>query len=107
MNEKCQKPYRLGLIEMYFKDDKQISLFEFGQKAGLKLDRENRWIKKSELIDWDKIEDKYAYLYSENNGARAKLIRTALAALIIKQEESFSDESTVVNGTIKHTNLRH
>jgi IS5 family transposase len=82
------------LIEMYFKDDKQISLFEFGQNAGLKLDPENRWVKKSELINWDKIEDKYAYLYCDNNGARAKLIRTALAALIIKQEEGFSDEAT-------------
>jgi IS5 family transposase len=82
---------------MYFKEDKQITIFEFGQSAGIKLDPENRWVKKSEIINWDKIEDKYAYLYCDNNGARAKLIRTALAALIIKQEEGFSDEGTVQN----------
>ena len=80
---------------MYFKEDKQISLFEFGQAAGLKLDPENRWIKKSGIMNWDKIEEKYAHLYCDNNGARAILIRTALGALIIKQEEGFSDEATV------------
>ena len=90
-----QKPYRFGMIEMYFKEDKQISLFEFGQAAGLKLDPNNRWIKKSEIIDWDKIEEKYSCLYCDNNGARATLIRTALGALIIKQEEGFSDDATL------------
>lgn len=44
---------------MYFKDNKQISLFEFGQAAGLTLDPRNRWIKMSELIDWDLLEEKY------------------------------------------------
>ena len=54
---------------MYFKEDKQITIFEFGQSAGIKLDPENRWVKKSEIINWDKIEDKYAYLYCDNNDA--------------------------------------
>jgi len=38
------------VIKMYFKEDKQISLFEFGQAAGFKLDPENRCIKISEII---------------------------------------------------------
>jgi IS5 family transposase len=80
---------------MYFKEDKQISLYEFGQAAGLKLNPNNRWIKKSEIMDWDKIEERFAYLYCDNNGARATLIRTALGALIIKQEEGFSDDATL------------
>jgi IS5 family transposase len=80
---------------MYFKEDKQISLYEFGQAAGLKLNPNNRWIKKSDIMDWDKIEGRFAHLYCDNNGARATLIRTALGALIIKQEEGFSDEATL------------
>jgi hypothetical protein len=80
---------------MYFKEDEQISLYEFGQAAGLKLNPNNRWIKKSEIMDWDKIEERFSHLYCDNNGARATLIRTALGALIIKQEEGFSDEATL------------
>lgn len=80
---------------MYFMEEQQISVFGFGQAAGFKLDPENRWIKKSEIIDWDKIEKRFANIYCDNNGARATLIRTSLGALIIKQEEGFSDEATV------------
>ncbi|MCL2080459.1 MAG: hypothetical protein FWH17_11665 [Oscillospiraceae bacterium] len=60
---------------MYFKDDKQISLFEFGQSAGLTFDPENRWVKMVHKVDWDKIEDKYCDQLCQNNGAPAKPVR--------------------------------
>ncbi len=44
---------------MYFKDDKQISLYDFGQTAGMELDPENRWVKMAHMVDWDTIEDHY------------------------------------------------
>ena len=82
---------------MYFKTDKQISVFEFGQVAGITLDPENIWIKKAHLIDWDMLEEKYSYLFCENNGRGAKPIRLALATLIIKREEGFSDVGTILH----------
>jgi hypothetical protein len=80
---------------MYFKDNKQISLYNFGEKAGLKLDPKNRWIRMSELINWDDLEEEYSCKYCGNNGAPAKPIRLALGALLIKQIESLSDEKVV------------
>ena len=97
MSKSLQKLYRLVRCKMYFKTDKQISVFEFGQVAGITLDPENRWIKKAHLIDWDMLEEKYSHLFCENNGRGAKPIRLALAALIIKQEESFSDGGTLMH----------
>jgi len=82
---------------MYFKDDKQISLFEFGQAAGLCLNPENRWVKMSHLVDWDMLENKYSNLYCEDNGAPAKPIRLAIGALLIKQIEGFPDEKLVLH----------
>jgi len=83
--------------DMYFKDDKQISLFDFGQKAGLTLNPNNRWVKLAQLIDWDMLEDKYCHLYCEDNGAGAKPIRLALGSLIIKQKENLPDEILVLH----------
>lgn len=84
-------------IQMYFKDDKQISFYEFGQSAGLELDPENRWVKLAHKIDWDLLEEKYCHLYCEDNGARAKSIRLGLGALIIKQIEDLPDEKLVLH----------
>lgn len=82
---------------MYFKEDKQISLFEFGQSAGLKLNPENRWIKMAHVIDWGKLEDKYASIYCENNGAPAKSIQMSIGALLIKQIEDLPDEKVALH----------
>lgn len=80
---------------MYFKDNKQISLYEFGGKAGFQLNAKNRWVQMSELIDWDELESEYSGLYCQNNGAPAKPIRLAIGALLIKQIEGLSDEKVV------------
>ncbi len=42
--------------------NKQLNLTDFNQPMGLKIDTENKWIKKAEMIPWNKIEDKYATL---------------------------------------------
>ena len=72
---------------MYFKENMQISLFEFGQKAGLKLNPDNRWIRMARIIDWDMLEEKYCNMYCQDNGRRATPVRLALGALLIKQIE--------------------
>lgn len=77
---------------MYKKNrNKQFSLSDFYQPMGLKLSPENKWIKKAELIPWDKIEDKYAALFESTTGTVAKPLRMALGSLMIQKEFGFSD----------------
>ena len=80
---------------MYRKSSKQISLYDFGQKAGLQLNPNNRWVKMSELIDWEALENEYMNLYCLDNGAPAKPIQLAIGALLIKQIEGLPDEKLV------------
>jgi len=82
---------------LYFKDDKQISLFQFGQASGLELDPKNRWVKMADNVDWDKIEDKYCHIYCPDNGAPAKPVRLAICAMLIKQIEGLPDEKLVLH----------
>ena len=42
-----------------FERYRQLGLADFNQSAGLKMNPENRWVKKSETIPWEAIEEKY------------------------------------------------
>ena len=81
---------------MYKKNrNKQFKLTDFNQPMGLKLDPENKWIKKAEMIPWNRIEDKYATLFESTTGTVAKPLRMALGALMIQKEYGFSDRTLV------------
>ncbi|MDD3667057.1 MAG: IS5 family transposase, partial [Bacteroidales bacterium] len=81
---------------MYKKNrNKQFKLTDFNQPMGLKLDPENKWIKKAELIPWNRIEDKYAALFESTTGTVAKPLRMALGSLMIQKEYGFSDRTLV------------
>lgn len=60
----------------------------------MKLNPENRWIKKSRNIPWDEIELRYAQLFANHKGNVAKPLRLALGACILQAEYDFSDEET-------------
>lgn len=77
---------------MYRYSDGQISLTDFQQPLGMKLREDNRWVKKAQIIPWDRIEGRYAALFPSKTGNVAKPLRLALGALIIQQEYSYSDE---------------
>lgn len=77
---------------MYKFKDKQLSLTDFGQAIGLKLNPENRWIKKAQSIPWEDIEMRYAKLFSSKKGNVAKPLRLGLGACIIQSEYGYSDE---------------
>lgn len=79
---------------MYKYQDNQLSLTDFGQAVGLKLNPENRWIKKAQSIPWEEIEKRYAQLFKNRKGNVAKPLRLALGACIIQAEFGFSDEET-------------
>jgi len=81
---------------MYKKETmKQLSVFDFNQAAGIYLDPNNRWIKLADMIPWQKFEDRYAKLFSENKGNVAKPVRLALGCLIIQQKFKYSDEEMI------------
>jgi IS5 family transposase len=74
--------------------DRQINFDDFNQPLGLKLDPENRWVKKAKLIPWDEIEKRYSGLFPSREGNVAKPARLALGSVLIQQEYNFSDEET-------------
>ena len=81
---------------MYKKNTfRQFGLSDFNQPIGLKMNPENRWIKKAELIPWAKIEERYANLFPSKTGMPAKPLRTALGSLIIQKQYGYSDRELV------------
>lgn len=81
---------------MYKKDRyHHFSLSDFKQPIGLKMNPENRWVMKADLIPWDEIEDKYADLFPSHTDMPAKPLRIALGSLIIQKQYSYSDRELV------------
>ena len=81
---------------MYKYRSKQISLTDFNTPVGMKLNPDNRWVKKAELIPWDEIEQRYAKLFTNRKGNVAKPLRLALGACIIQAEYGYSDEEVAL-----------
>ncbi len=81
---------------MYKKNTfRQFGLSDFNQPIGLKMNPENRWIKKAVLIPWAEIEERYANLFPSKTGMPAKPLRTALGALLIQKQYGYSDRELV------------
>lgn len=75
--------------------NQQISFEDFNQPLGLKMNPDNRWIKKSELMPWAKLEDQYAQLFESHLGNDGISFQTLLGAQLIKLEYNLSDDETV------------
>jgi len=52
-----------------YTSQKQLSLFDFRTPFGQALSVENRWVKLSKLLDWDKLVSVYAKSMSSDKGA--------------------------------------
>lgn len=77
---------------MYKKNrHRQFCLADFNQPIGLKMNPDNRWVIKSEMIPWDEIEDRYAKLFPSKTGNLAKPLRMALGSLMIQKQYGYSD----------------
>ena len=81
---------------MYKFKSRQISFTDFNTPIGMKLNPENRWVKKAEMIPWDEIEQCYAKLFTNRKGNVAKPLRLALGACIIQAEYGYSDEEVAL-----------
>lgn len=73
----------------------QFSITDFNQPIGLKMNPENRWVKKASAIPWEAIEEKYAKLFPSKTGMPAKPLRMALGSLLIQKQLGFSDRELV------------
>lgn len=81
---------------MYKKESGQISMSDFNMPLGLRLDSNNRWVKKAAVIPWGVIESRYAKLFESKVGNVAKPLRLALGALLIQKERNISDEEVAL-----------
>jgi len=81
---------------MYKFVSRQIRFCDFQQPVGMKLNPNNRWVKKADTIPWDEIEKRYAELFTNRKGNVAKPLRLGLGACIIQAEYGYSDEETVL-----------
>ncbi|MCQ2563577.1 MAG: IS5 family transposase [Mogibacterium sp.] len=81
---------------MYKKNrNKQLAFEHFDQPLGLKLNPDNRWVKKAETIPWDAIEERYAKLFPSNRGVPAKPLRMAFGSLLLQKHLGCSDRELV------------
>ena len=82
---------------MYRKADKaQMSIADFFMPFGGTLDENNRWVKLTELMPWDLIEDLYAENFNNDrtDGRPAYPSRIAFGAIYIKEQENLTGERT-------------
>ena len=49
----------MGATWMYKFGDNQISFSDFGQPVGMKMNPNNRWVRKAETIPWKECEIRY------------------------------------------------
>jgi len=99
MHEKTNKPLKTLHLEnaMYQKTENQQQFENFHHPFGGQLRSDNRWVQLSKLISWNVLEEKYASQFAKSGmGAKAKPVRIAVGALIIKEKCGFSAEETVI-----------
>ena len=75
-----------------FDREHQLSFTDFNQPLGMKMNPNNRWVKKAALIPWDTIEIEYAKLFPSKTGMPAKPLRMALGSLLIQKQYQYADE---------------
>ena len=78
-----------------YREKKQVSIFEKPEHfIGAELDLSNRWIKLSDMIPWEEIEEKYKAGFSKDKGRPAKPVRMAPGSHLIKEKFCLSDMET-------------
>jgi len=63
-------------------------------RFNVKLNPDSKWVKLSELIPWERVEEHYAKHFHGNEGQIAKSARLAFGALYVQTAEGFTDEKT-------------
>jgi IS5 family transposase len=80
---------------MYEEKDKRPKFETFYLPFGGHLDGSNRWVQLESIIPWEAVEEHYKNHFKKHKGRKAKNVRLALGALIIKEKLRLTDEETV------------
>jgi len=78
-------------------DPNQMYLDDFNLQFGGKLRVDNRWVKLSKQMPWDRIEEIYERNFSKDSGVKAIKARIAFGAIYAKEQEEWTDRETVQN----------
>lgn len=73
----------------------QIGIFEFTHPFKTELDPQNRWVKLSKILPWDRLVGIYSRSLSANSGRFGIDCRLAVAALIIKHKMKLTDREVI------------
>ena len=73
----------------------QLTLAGFETPFVQQLNKDNRWVKMSQAIPWDKIVPHYDHLFSSSEGRPPISGRVIIGAMIIKHIEGLTDRSTI------------
>lgn len=69
--------------------------FEFMETFDLKLDKDNRWIRLSAILPWDKMVEAYQKKFNTSFGRPGISVRTMVGCLIIKHKLNLPDEEVI------------
>ena len=75
--------------------DSQLSIEEFKTPFQNSLDPDNRWVKLSKAVNWDKFASLYISAMNTEMGRPGVCPRIVLGALIIKHKEKLDDRGTI------------
>lgn len=80
---------------MYVMVEDQLTIYDYVEPFGGVLDPENRWVKLSAALDWQKMEEEYAENFG-SGGAQALPLRMVFGSLVIREALGLSDRQTVM-----------
>ena len=73
----------------------QLTFEGFNQSCGMKLNREDEWVRIADAINWDAIEERYRQKFPSKRGRPAATARIALGAVIIQKRMNLGDRPLV------------
>jgi len=73
----------------------QLSIDDFMDNLGKKLNPNNRWVKLAHQIPWDDLAKIYAESLSEDMGRPSKDARLVIGAIILKHKKGLPDEEVI------------
>ena len=79
----------------YIEDANQLTIENFYMPFAGKLDANNRWVRLSKLMPWERIEEIYLRSMSQETGHPAIPARIAFGAIYIKEAENYTDQRCV------------
>ncbi len=79
-----------------YPNPKQITLAEFETPFLSQLDENNRWVKLSNCIPWDRLAQSYYQNFTSHTGRPVKGARLVIGAVIIKHKLCLTDEETIL-----------